>query len=190
MFDQFRDRFQVSDQKWNEYTQCFHRIEVHSKTKLLQEGKMSKKMFLIEKGCIRAWFDNDGKDFTSQFFFENEIVGSIESFQKNIPSLTNLETVEPSIIWWIHKTDLVRILDEIKAIPELRDLYIDKIFDRTFAYMKYFVSSIKDSPQQRYLNLLKERPELIKRVPQYYIASYLGISSVHLSRIKSKINHS
>ncbi|WP_448138387.1 hypothetical protein [Sphingobacterium siyangense] len=51
--------------------------------------------------------------------------------------------------------------------------------------MNYFFSMVKNTPQERYINLLKERPEIIKRVPQHYIASYLGISSVHLSRIKS-----
>lgn len=185
MFEQFRNKFQLDDDKWNEYIDCFHRIEVPAKTILLKEGEVSKKMFLIEKGGIRAWFNNNGKDITCQFFFENETVGSIESFRKNIPSQTTIETIEPSILWWIHKTDLNRIIEEIKEIPQLRDMLIDKIFERTFDYMKYFFSMVKNTPQERYINLLKERPEIIKRVPQHYIASYLGISSVHLSRIKS-----
>lgn len=187
MFEQFRNKMQLSDDKWNEYVSCFNRIEVPAKTMLLNEGEVSKKMFVIEKGCIRVWFNNNGKEVTSQFFFEKETVGSIESFRKNIPSLTNVETIEPSILWWIHKNDLNRILEEIKEIPHLRELFIDKIFQRTFDYMKYFFSSIKDTPQQRYLSLIKERPEVVKRVPQHYIASYLGISTVHLSRIKSKL---
>src|SRR5690606_1075288 len=124
----------------------------------------------------RVWFNNNGKDITSQFFFENETVGSIESFLKNIPSPSTIETIEPSILWWIHKKDLDRILEEIKGIPILRDKFINKIFERTFDYMKYFFSAIKDTPQQRYLNLIKERPKIVKRVPQHYIASYLGIS--------------
>ncbi|WP_394677743.1 Crp/Fnr family transcriptional regulator [uncultured Sphingobacterium sp.] len=187
MFEQFRNKFQLDDDKWNEYIDCFHRIEVPAKTILLKEGEVSKKMFLIEKGGIRAWFNNNGKDITSQFFFENETVGSIESFRKNIPSQTTIETIEPSILWWIHKTDLNRIIEEIKEIPQLRDMLIDKIFERTFDYMKYFFSMVKNTPQERYINLLKERPEIIKRVPQHYIASYLGISTVHLSRIKSEL---
>lgn len=187
MFEQFRNKFQLDDDKWNEYIDCFHRIEVSAKTLLLKEGEVSKKMFLIEKGGIRAWFNNNDKDITSQFFFENETVGSIESFRKNIPSQTTIETIEPSILWWIHKTDLNRIIEEIKEIPQLRDMLIDKIFERTFDYMKYFFSMVKNTPQERYINLLKERPEIIKRVPQHYIASYLGISSVHLSRIKSEL---
>lgn len=185
MFEQFRNKFQLDDDKWNENIDCFHRIEVPAKTILLKEGEVSKRMFLIEKGGIRAWFNNNGKDITSQFFFEKETVGSIESFRKNIPSQTTIETIEPSILWWIHKTDLNRIIEEIKEIPQLRDMLIDKIFERTFDYMKYFFSMVKNTPQERYINLLKERPEIIKRVPQHYIASYLGISTVHLSRIKS-----
>ncbi len=186
MLEQFRNKFQLDDDKWNNYTNCFKRIEIYAKTTLLHEGEVSKKMFLIEKGCIRVWFNNNGKDITSQFFFENETVGSIESFRKNIPSPVTIETIEPSVLWWIHKNDLNRILEEIKEIPHLRDMFINKIFDRTFDYMKYFFSMIKDTPQERYLNLLKKRPEIVKRVPQHYIASYLGISTVHLSRIKSK----
>ncbi|MFT4203667.1 MAG: Crp/Fnr family transcriptional regulator [Chitinophagaceae bacterium] len=187
MLEQRKDNLQLEEGKWSDYTSCFNRIEVPAKTILLYEGQVSKKMFLIEKGCIRVWFNNNGKEVTAQFFFENEPVGSIESFLKNIPSPTTIETIEPSIIWWIHKDDLNRILEEIKEIPHLRNMFIDKIFERTFDYMKYFFSSIKDTPQQRYLNLMGERPEIIKRVPQHYIASYLGVSTVHLSRIKSKL---
>jgi CRP-like cAMP-binding protein len=177
MFEKFRNKFQLDDYRWTDYTSCFHRIEVPAKTILLHEGNTSKKMFLIEKGCIRVSLNNNGKDITSQFFFENESVGSIESFHKNIPSLTTIETIEPCILWWIHKNDLNRIIEEIKEIPHLRDMYIEKIFERTFDYM-----------QQRYLNLIEERPQIIKRVPQHYIASYLGITSVHLSRIKNQLS--
>ncbi len=188
MFEQFRDKFPLDDNQWVDYVNCFKRIEVPAKTLLLKEGEVSKKMFLIEKGSIRAWFNNKGKDITTQFFFENNMVSSIESFRKSIPSPINLESIEPSILYWVSKSDLNRIIDEIKEIPDLRDKFIDKIFDRTFDYIKYFISSIKDTPQERYLTLLKKRPEIIKRVPQHYIASYLGISTVHLSRVKNKLN--
>ena len=61
------------------------------------------------------------------------------------------------------------------------------MFERTFHYMQHFLSFIRDTPQERYLNLLNQKPHIIQRVPQHYIASYLGISTVHLSRIKKKI---
>jgi len=189
MFDQFRNKFPLTDEKWLKYTSYFNRIEVSSKTILLEEGEISKKLFIIEKGCIRVWFNNNGKDLTTQFFFENQSVASIESFMKKFPSQAAVETIEPSVLWWISKSDLDKILEEIKEIPELRDRLINMLFQRTFDYMKYFVSFIKDSPTQRYLNLIEERPQIIQRVPQHYIASYLGVTTVHLSRIKSKLVH-
>lgn len=189
MFNQFRNKFPITDEKWNEYTSYFNRIEVPSKTVLIEEGEVSKKLFIIEKGCIRVWFNNNGKDLTSQFFFENQSVASIESFMKKFPSQVVVETIEPSILWWIHKKDLDIIIEEIKEIPELRDKLIDMLFQRTFDYMKHFFSFIKDSPAQRYLSLIEEKPQIVQRVPQHYIASYLGVSTVHLSRIKSKLAH-
>ncbi|HEX8015664.1 MAG TPA: Crp/Fnr family transcriptional regulator [Flavobacterium sp.] len=187
MFNQFRNKFPLDDSKWNEYTSYFKRLEVPAKTILLEEGEISKRLFIIEKGCIRVWFNNNGKDLTTQFFFEHQSVASIESFIKKLPSPVFIETIEPSVLWWIHKSDVDIILEEIKEIPELRDQFIDKIFQRTFDYIHHFVSFIKDSPSQRYLNLTEENPQITQRVPQHYIASYLGVSTVHLSRIKSKL---
>ncbi|MBS7230626.1 Crp/Fnr family transcriptional regulator [Flavobacterium psychroterrae] len=187
MFNQFRNKLPLTDEKWIEYTNHFNRIEVPAKTILLEEGEISKKLFIIEKGCIRVWFNNNGKDLTTQFFFENQSVASIESFMKKFPSPVVIETIESSVLWWISRDDLNKILEEIKEIPEMRDRLFDMLFERTFDYMKHFVSFIKDSPTQRYLNLIKERPQIVQRVPQHYIASYLGVSTVHLSRIKSKL---
>jgi len=187
MFTKFRNKFPISDERWIEYTNYFNRIEVPAKTTLLEEGEVSKKLFIIEKGCVRVWFNNNGKDLTTQFFFENQSVASIESFIKKFPSPVFIETIEPSVIWWISKNDMDKISEEIKEIPELRDRFIDMIFQRTFDYIRHFVSFIKDSPTQRYLNLIEEKPQIVQRIPQHYIASYLGVTTVHLSRIKSKL---
>lgn len=187
MFEQFRTNFELDDDKWSDYVQCFKRIEVPAKTILLSEGEVARNMFVIEKGSIRVWFNHNGKDISYQFFFELETVGSLESFYKQIPSLVYVETIEPCVLWKIHKVDLDRIIREIEEIPSIREKYIEKIVNRTFDYMHYFFSTIRETPQERYLNLIQERPDIVKRVPQHFIASYLGISTVHLSRIKSKL---
>ncbi len=186
-FNQLKNKFPLDDEKWNDYISCFNCIKVPSKTVLIKEGEVSKKIFLIEKGCIRVWFNNDGKDVTFQFFFENNAVASIESFRKESPSPVTVETIEPCVLWYIHKKDVERIITEINEVPVIRETFIDFIFERTFDYMKHFFSFIKDTPLQRYQNLIKDKPQLVQRVPQHYIASYLGISTVHLSRIKNKM---
>ena len=186
MFEKYKKNFPGLEHKWDAYMSMYHRMEVPSKTVLLKEGEISKKAFLIEQGCLRLWFLNNGKDVTFQFFFEEQVVSSAESFRKNIPSFFTIETIEPCVIWWIHKKDLDLIMKDINALPDVKQSFIDIVFERQYVYMKHFLSFIKDTPQQRYLNLLKEKPEIIRRVPQQYIASYLGITPVSLSRIRSK----
>ena len=188
MFDHLKNKFPIEDHKWESYINCFHKLEVSAKTVLLNEGEISERIFIIEKGCIRCSFNKDGKDLTLQFFLEGGMVASIESFRKKIPSPISIETIEPSILWYIDKKNVDSILNDLLEIPELREKIIDLIFERTFDYIKQFVSFIKDSPEQRYQNILKENPRIIKRIPQHYIASYLGITSVHLSRIKNKLH--
>ncbi|WP_367914231.1 Crp/Fnr family transcriptional regulator [Leadbetterella sp. DM7] len=187
MFEPFKTKFLLDSLIQEGYPGCFKQVKVPAKTVLLREGDISKKVFFIEKGCVRVWFNNNGKDVTFQFFFENDRVSSTESFRKSIPSIVTIETVEPCTLWVISKKDMDRIMSDGFEIPEIRHKLLDVLFDRNIHYMKHCLSFIKDTPQQRYLNLLKEKPEIIKRVPQHYIASYLGITTVHLSRIRSKL---
>lgn len=187
MFDQLRERFPFPQDTWDKYTSYYDRMEVPARTVLLREGEVSKKASLIEKGCLRVWFSNKGKDITFQFFFENEAVSSAESFMKSIPSFFTIETIEPCVLHWIHKRDMEKILGEMSCHPETSNHMLNVAFERQFHYMKQFLSFIRDTPTQRYLNLIKEQPQILQRVPQQYIASYLGITPVSLSRIRGKL---
>jgi CRP-like cAMP-binding protein len=187
MFEHLKDKFPQLTDHWEKYAGLYRREEVPARTILLREGEVSKKSFFIEKGCLRAGFNQNGKDITFQFLFENEVISSAESFRKNIPSMLTIETVEPCVLQVLAKKDYEVIMSELRTQPALLISLLDIAFERQLHYMKEFLSFIRDTPQQRYLNLLKEKPQVVKRVPQHYIASYLGITTVHLSRIKNKI---
>jgi len=187
MFFQFKDKFPHLQHHWDTYMGMYKRMEVPAKTVLLHEGDISKRSFVIEKGCLRIWFNNNGKDTTFQFFFEGEGLASLESFRKNIPGMFTIETIEPCIIHVLHKSDFENIMAKLGKDPEFLNEIIEVIYERQLHYMREFLSFIRDTPQQRYLNLIKQKPQLIQRVPQHYIASYLGITTVHLSRIKNKL---
>jgi hypothetical protein len=73
----------------------------------------------------------------------------------------------------------------LAASPELDKYIYDTIFERLLFYQKLFLSRIKDTPPQRYQELLQHHPQVVQRVPQQYIASYLGITPVSLSRIRN-----
>jgi len=169
--------------QWDKFSHLFKQEEISAKTILLTEGQISKKVYFIEKGCLRLCFNHNGKDLTFQFFFEGEIVSSIESFRTKQPSLFNLESIEPCSIHSISEKNFQFIVDSSTEIKKAID---EQIFQRLLFYQQLFLSRIRDNPEKRYKELLKQYPKILLRVPQHYIASYLGITSVSLSRIRNR----
>lgn len=187
MIFHFRNKFPQLNPFWDKYLEYQKRLEVPAKTILLEEGKVSQHYIFIEKGCVRAFFYNKGEDKTVQFFFENEGLASLESFVNNTPSAFTVETIEPSIVYLLPKQYVIQLMDELSREPDFAQLTLRLSAARQTHYINELVSFIRDTPEERYLKLLNERPHIVQRIPQHYIASYLGISKVHLSRIKSKL---
>ena len=173
----------MKSNEWEKVDHLFTQCEVPAKTTLLCEGQISRTMFLIEEGCLRTWVNNDGKEITTQFFFEGDSVASIESFRTNQPSLYSIESIEPCKLRTISQHDFQAALEEI---PELKKKMEEHLFRRFFQSQQFFYSFLKNKPQQRYEELIKLHPHIIQRVPQHYIASYLGITPVSLSRIRNR----
>jgi len=169
--------------EWDKFEHLFNRLEVPAKTILLQEGEISRTMFFIEKGCLRTWVNNDGKEITTQFFFEGDKVSSIESFRTNQPSLYSIESIESCILQTISQQDFQNVLENF---PEIKEELQEHLFKRLLQAQKIFYSYLKNNPRQRYEELIEEHPHIIQRIPQHYIASYLGITSVSLSRIRNR----
>jgi len=187
MLEILKNRFNLPDDQLAVFESFYHPLKVPAKTILLREGEISKRAFIIKEGCLRVWFNNDGTDTTFQFFFEGENVSSIESFRKQTPSLFTIETIESCTLCFVYKEDMDKIFKEINNSSDSVEQFLDIILDRQLHYMKHCLSFIRDSPTTRYINLLSENPHIVRRVPQHYIASYLGITPVSLSRIRNKL---
>ncbi|MFT3704324.1 MAG: Crp/Fnr family transcriptional regulator [Agriterribacter sp.] len=163
---------------------AFLREEFPAKALLIKEGALAKKIFFIDKGCVRTWFnDEDGREITLQFLFEESFLSSLETIISNAPSWYSIETLEPAIAYTLTIEEFKKIRNDHKEVQEFYYGYIEK---RLLHYQKLFVSRIRDSPEERYRALLSQHPEIIQRVPQHYIASFLGITSVSLSRIRNR----
>jgi len=98
MIDKLINAIKEDERNWSHFQTVFVERKIASKIILLQEGEISKHIYFIKKGCLREWFNKDGKDITFQFFFEGQAVASIDSFMNNKPSLFNIETIEPSVL--------------------------------------------------------------------------------------------
>jgi CRP-like cAMP-binding protein len=187
MFFHFRNKFPELNVFWDKYLPFQKRMEVPAKTVLLEEGKRSQHYIYIEKGCVRAFFNNNGKDKTFQFFFEQEGLTAFDSFINNVPSEYTIETIEPAVLYLLPKKYVLQLTDELLQEPSFARMILQMTAQRQKHYIDEFVSFIRDTAEERYQHLLARRPHIVQRVPQHYIASYLGVSTVHLSRIKTKI---
>jgi CRP-like cAMP-binding protein len=180
MFDQLLLKLRTTESNHNNLNGLLNEVTVPSKTVLINEGEIIRNIYFVKKGCLRLWFNNQGNDITYQFFFENQVVSGFLDEEK---SMFNLESIETSTIVTLKKNDFENLLNEI---PELKDEFLSFIMKRLAFYSKLFLSRIKDSPARRYEQLLKENPEILARVPQHYIATFLGITPVSLSRIRNR----
>jgi CRP-like cAMP-binding protein len=159
--------------------------EIPSGTILLSEGDIATKLFIVIKGCLRGYFiKENGVEITSQFFIENHMVASFESAMTGTPSRLNIDAIEDSTIGIITMKTLEKVFREHSAS---RDYFNKLLMKRLIFYMNQHASFIQDNPENRYLKLIQDYPELVSRVPQQYIASYLGITPVSLSRIRTRL---
>ncbi len=98
MFEHIKSRFPFPKEKWRKFLASFERMEVPAKTLLLKEGEVSCNAYYLSTGIVRAWYNNDGKDVTFQFFLENTMFSSLESFRKGLPSMVSFETIGPCVV--------------------------------------------------------------------------------------------
>jgi len=159
-------------------------IRVYKKgTILLEEGKVSNECYFIIKGCIRCYCINSGNEITTDFFTEDQSV-TPSAYGKKTPSGYYLECVEETIAGVGTPELETELFQKFPQLESLTRALVEAIMSKqqdSFAEFKMA------SPEERYLNMLKERPDLLQRVPQHQIASYLGIKPESLSRIRKRI---
>ena len=152
-------------------------------TVLLKEGQKSQDSYFVLKGCIRTYYIIDGEEKTTAFYTEMEALTPPCVISKT-PSEYFISCVEDSILT-VSNTDM-----EVEAnskFPKF-EIMCRKLSEELLAKQRIDFDQFKtSSPEQRYLNLLQKRPDLIQRVPQHQLASYLGIKPQSLSRLRSRV---
>jgi len=150
---------------------------------LLKEGEISNKSFFVLKGCLRVFYIIDGEEKTTAFYTEMEGVTPNCVIDKK-PSEYYISCVEKSIIM-VSDTDMETIIfEKFPKFETLCRILSEHLLAKNQTQFDDFKTS---SPEQRYQNLLKSRPDLLQRVPQHQLASYLGITPQSLSRLRARI---
>lgn len=150
---------------------------------LLREGQVSSECFFVLSGCVRKYYLIDGEEKTTEFYTEKQPINSV-SFVKGAPSEYYLACLENCIlaIGSHEKTEeLIKRNPRFEALGNM--ISSDQLAESQIAFDSY----MNLSPEGRYLKLIETRPGLLNRVPQYMLASYLGIKPESLSRIRRRL---
>ena len=140
----------------------------------------------IKKGFIRNYYIKNDIEYTSEFFWRGDMVGSFESVFLKIPSTQVLQAIEECELVIINYDEFCKL---VKKHPRLERI-IRKILENYLVLSRRRIASlILETPEDRYRKLLDRQPELVNRVPQKYLASYLGITPVSLSRIRGRLSN-
>ncbi|MFM9839631.1 MAG: Crp/Fnr family transcriptional regulator [Cyclobacteriaceae bacterium] len=151
---------------------------------LLREGLFCERISFINSGCMRLFYNVEAVENTVQFFFAGSWYTDYSSFLTGRPSIENMQALEPSEVVQLKKTDLYKLYDQYPVFDRVGRVMAENAF---LSISKLNQMLANEEPEQRYLNLLKQRPELVEKIPQHYIASYLGIQPESLSRIRKRI---
>lgn len=151
---------------------------------ILKEGEVCKYAYFINTGCLRYYYNVDGQENTAQFFFENGWYADYDSFLTGRPSKQNIETLEASELLLMSSKDLQQLYTEIPKFERFGRMMAESAFLGIRQRSEMLENM---SAEDRYLSLMQERPKVFERIPQHYIASYLGIQPPSLSRIRKRI---
>jgi CRP-like cAMP-binding protein len=159
-------------------------VETYKKgTILLREGDRANECYLILKGCIRSYVIKDGEEKTIEFYTEEQSV-TPPSYGLPIPSELNLECIEDTVACTGTPEREAEVYGKHpELVAESRIMAEKMLADHLTSYADYKTATA----EERYLKLQKERPDLIQRVPQYQLASYLGVQPESLSRIRKRL---
>lgn len=148
---------------------------------LLKAGEVENYFNFILKGLVRKYYRKNSHEINTQISMEGHIILSQESFHSRTPSEYFIETIEPSTVISIHHDDLEKVYAQSKKMEHLGRLVVTHtmvIKDR------WQMQMIKMTPRERFLNFVMKNPDLLQRVPQKHLASYLNIKPETFSRFK------
>ncbi len=157
------------------------KTEVYKKNEyFIKKGQMNTKLGILRKGVLRGFVtDENGNEINLEFHKENDIISG--NLVPNIPTAGNLQAMDDCIIDVVNFEYAMSIINEDNSLTKMFNETLGKVNSKIHSRLTSFISY---NALERYQYFLKEYPNLINRVPNYYIANFLGITPTQLSRIR------
>jgi len=164
--------------------QQYKRFPLKKGETLVTPGKRVKYFYYLASGCICYYKMEGGEIKVLEFYTEDVFFTDLLSYVNEIPSNYYLKAVEPTLVFGIKKVDAERLFESSHQLERFGRLSMQEAFLKLFNRVERM--SIR-SNEERYLRLLEKRPDLFQRVPNYLIASYLGMTPVGLSKLRKRL---
>lgn len=155
-----------------------------AKELFLNEGKICHVVGFVNKGCFRTYYLSDGKEINTHFTFEKEFVSDYDSFLQSKTSKYFIQALEDAEIVTFDLPTLQRAYDLSHNWERFGRMISEECYQQINQRVESFLFL---NGEQRYLNLLSEKPHIFDRIPLYHIASYLGLERESLSRLRRKV---
>ncbi|MCL7987298.1 Crp/Fnr family transcriptional regulator [Sphingobacterium sp. lm-10] len=179
-----KDQISISEEDILLIKSLFRKKELKKGEHLLSAGETCRYIVFIEQGLVRYYTNNDDAEPTYYFSKEGEFVCDYSSFLPQIPSTTNIQALEDTIVYRISKDGIQKFYDAVRNGERFGRKVIEQVFVNV---LNQIISQYTDSPHNRYRKFLLDFPELVQRIPQYYIAAYVGVKPPSLSRIRKRL---
>lgn len=162
----------------------FSLLELNKNAFFVEKGQICKYFCYIETGILQHAISVSDEEKTTYLALKNSLTSALNSFKNQIPSRKSIRALSDCKLWVI---DLTSFNDLIKNNPAFYAFYYNLIENQIFLIDDYRIDLLTLTPEERYKKLLLNEPELLQEVPLHYLASFLGISSRHMSRIRKNI---
>ena len=178
----FRKSVTLTDNEAEIVSGCFSIVELKKKEILLFVGEHSSHMRFISEGCLRSYYmDEEAKEHVVQFGIEDWWINDLYSYLTNTPSKQFVQAIEDSIVLQIHKDDLNELYNSLPAIERFFRLKFEKAY---VSLQERTINTMSKTAEERYLEFRSKYRDIEQRVPQYMVASYLGITPEFLSKLR------
>lgn len=175
----------LSDDEWTKLVPHLTVVSLKKQQAFAQQGLVADRIGMVLDGALRQFYTKDGDERTTYFFFEHQLTGAYMSCVTGRPSPVTIEALMPTTCVSFPYAVLHDLFDTCSGWQRFGRLLAEYLM---VALEERMVSLLLLSPEERYLALLEgPHKELLQRVPQHYIASYLGITPVSMSRIRNRI---
>lgn len=188
LFRKYLEEFiTFSSDEWDVFQDLLSLKVLEKKSFFVEAGQVCSEVGFIIQGSVRYVHRKDGEEITAYFSLDEEMVSAYKSFLTQQPALVSIEAIETTTMIIITHHDLHLLFDDPRVnfkIERFGRLIAESLIccyeDRVFSF-------VVRTPEERYLDLMKNHKKVFQRVPQHYIANYLGITPVSLSRIRKRI---